>query len=162
MTHCRKNLLFITTDQQRWDQVSIQGQNGIKTPCLDRLAGESLRFRNMYTCAFPCSPSRATILTGLYTNAHGVPVISTIMPDHIPTLGTVLKENGYATAWVGKMHLGGAPTTKKAFGMDADPDELNDLHGKAEFEDLERELEEKVQTHFASLVEPEWVHSSKN
>ncbi|MFX0167676.1 MAG: sulfatase-like hydrolase/transferase, partial [Candidatus Hodarchaeota archaeon] len=68
----KKNVLFIITDAQRVDHLSCYGNKILKTPNIDRLANESVRFTN-YFCTNPiCMPNRATLMTGLYPNVHGV------------------------------------------------------------------------------------------
>jgi arylsulfatase A-like enzyme len=70
--HARPNVLFILTDDQRADALSCMGHAYLKTPHIDQLASEGLLFRNHYCTTSLCSPSRASILSGLYAHAHGV------------------------------------------------------------------------------------------
>lgn len=95
------------TDQQPISCVGAYGNDQIKTPHLDALAGEGQLLKNFYIAAFPCSPSRASILTGRYLHNHNVFTNNVILDPTIPSLGTVLSEEGYRTGYFGKAHLGG-------------------------------------------------------
>ncbi|NQU20454.1 MAG: sulfatase-like hydrolase/transferase, partial [Candidatus Nealsonbacteria bacterium] len=68
----RPNVVFILTDDQRWDQLGCEGHPFLKTPAVDRLAAEGARFANMFVTTSLCSPSRASFLSGLYAHGHGV------------------------------------------------------------------------------------------
>src|SRR5690554_4645135 len=68
----RPNLVVFMTDDQRWDTMSCAGNKIIKTPGMDRIANEGVRFRNAFVTNSLCAPSRATLLTGLYSHTHGV------------------------------------------------------------------------------------------
>ena len=68
----RPNVLFILTDDQRYDALSCMGHSHLQTPNIDRLAGEGLLFRNHFCTTSLCSPSRASSLSGLYAHTHGV------------------------------------------------------------------------------------------
>jgi len=101
------NLLFIITDQQRFDTMSCAGAQVIKTPNLDRLAGEGAYFENAYTSCPICVPARAVILTGC-----GIDTVRVTgngdydRPDvaNIPTFDNILARNGYHTEYHGKWH----------------------------------------------------------
>ncbi len=103
----RPNILLITTDQQRWDCVGANGNEIIRTPALDRLAAEGMRFTHSYTSASACVPSRATWITGQYPHTHGA--INTsgkhFLRPGTPTLMSRLADAGYHTMGVGKMHF---------------------------------------------------------
>lgn len=101
----RMNVLFIITDQQRADHLGCAGNPDLKTPNLDKLASESVRFTSAF-CANPtCMPNRASILTGLYPNMHGVRSNGINLPLNVPTINDTLKKNGYHTISIGKIHL---------------------------------------------------------
>ncbi len=68
----RPNILFVLTDDQRWDALGLAGHKHLKTPHLDRLGREGVYFRNAFCTTSLCSPSRASILSGLYAHTHGV------------------------------------------------------------------------------------------
>ena len=100
----RPNILLITTDQQHFSTLGSVNP-GIETPALDRLAREGVRFDRAY-CANPvCSPSRSTIITGLYPAWHHCWTIGVKLPEDVPTVGDLLQEHGYATTLVGKGHF---------------------------------------------------------
>ncbi len=103
----RPNVLYIMTDQQRWDTISASGNDLIDTPNFDRLAAGGANFTRFYTAAFPCSPSRATLISGRYPHSHGVWTNDTLLDPSVRTLGEVSRDAGYDTAWIGKWHLGG-------------------------------------------------------
>ena len=102
----RPNVLFILTDDQRWDCVGLEQRSVIATPNLDRLGREGLFFRNHFCTTSLCSPSRASILTGLYANAHGVTNNFTEYPETLLTWPIQLQRAGYRTAYIGKYHMG--------------------------------------------------------
>jgi arylsulfatase A-like enzyme len=102
----RPNVLFIITDDQRWDCMSCAGHPILKTPHLDRLAQEGARFTNAFVTTSLCSPSRASFLSGLYAHRHGVLDNFTEFPADLPTFPRRLKEVGYQTAYIGKWHMG--------------------------------------------------------
>lgn len=98
------NVLFFITDQQRADHLGCAGNPILKTPHIDRLAGEGMRFRRAYVANPTCMPNRASIMTGLYPNMC-VRSFGVNLPEHIPTFSGVLREQGYVTKAIGKMHL---------------------------------------------------------
>ena len=68
----KPNIVFILTDDHRWDFMSCAGHPFVKTPSLDRLASQGVLFSNAFVTSSLCSPSRASFLTGLYAHTHGV------------------------------------------------------------------------------------------
>jgi len=102
----RPNVLVIVTDDQRHDAMSCAGHPFLKTPHMDRLAREGARFRNAFVTTALCSPSRASMLSGLYAHAHGVLDNFTDYPNRLPSYPRHLKELGYETAYIGKWHMG--------------------------------------------------------
>ena len=99
----RPNVLLILADDLGWSDVGCYGSE-IHTPNLDALASDGLRYTQFYNSA-RCSPSRASLLTGLNPHQVGVPVLSTPLNDRCVTLAEVLKPAGYQTYMVGKWHL---------------------------------------------------------
>lgn len=102
------NIIFILTDDHRWDAMSVMGHPVIKTPHLDRLADEGVLFENAFVTTSLCSPSRASFLTGQYPHRHGV------VTNHTPwdnnrnlTFLERIKAAGYDTAFIGKWHMPG-------------------------------------------------------
>ena len=106
----KPNLLFIMTDQQRYDALQIAGNTQIKTPNLDALARAGAFFKNAYTPCPVCVPARASILTGHSNENTNVKENSAayaedqtgIMP--MKTFDEILSENGYSCAYFGKWH----------------------------------------------------------
>ncbi|HUP49707.1 MAG TPA: sulfatase [Thermoanaerobaculia bacterium] len=112
------NILFIMTDDQRQDSMSAYGNTVLKTPNMDRIAREGMRFEQMFVTNSLCAPSRVSFLTGLYSFAHGVwtngdgPQFYNgpgIRQDQ-RTFAQLLREAGYYTGLVGKWHLKSMPT----------------------------------------------------
>lgn len=103
----RPNLLIIYPDQLRADAMGCAGNPTIKTPFLDRIAEEGVRFEGAYT-SFPlCTPFRACLYTGKYNHSTGVHANHHPIPLNQDFLAEILKENGYQTGYIGKWHLEG-------------------------------------------------------
>ena len=102
----RPNVLFILCDDLRPDALGCYGSKHVKTPRIDRLAAGGVRFTNGFCTTSLCSPSRASILTGLYAHAHGVRNNFTELPSALPHWPGRLREQGYATGYCGKWHMG--------------------------------------------------------
>ena len=102
----RPNVLVIITDDQRWDCMSCAGHPHLKTPNIDRLAREGVHFKNAFCTTSLCSPSRASILSGLYAHSHKVFNNFTEYPNDLPSLPRQLQKTGYETAYIGKWHMG--------------------------------------------------------
>ena len=101
----RMNVLFIMTDQQRADHLGCAGNPVLKTPNIDSIAREGVRFENAYVTNPMCMPNRACLLTGLYPNMHGVRTNGINLPLNVPTITQTLQKCDYHTYAVGKMHL---------------------------------------------------------
>ena len=102
----RPNIVFILCDDLRWDCMSCAGHPYLKTPNIDRLANEGVRFKNAFCTTSLCSPSRASILSGLYAHTHKVMDNFTEFPANLPSFPARLHEEGYETAYIGKWHMG--------------------------------------------------------
>ena len=102
----RPNVVFILTDDQRWDCMSCAGHPFLKTPHIDRIASEGARFSNAFCTTSLCSPSRASFLSGLYAHSHGVNNNFTDYPVNLPSYPRALQAAGYETAYIGKWHMG--------------------------------------------------------
>lgn len=117
------NVIVIFCDDMGIGDVSCYGQKAYRTPHIDRLAREGTRFTNFYVASPACSPSRAAILTGCYPVRVGVPqVLNPDSPTGLnpseTTLAETLKDRGYATACIGKWHLGVRNLLPRAHGFD--------------------------------------------
>jgi len=101
----RPNILWICTDQQRSDSLGCYGNPIVRTPNIDSIAQSGVRFNRHITPMQICSPSRATMLSGLYPRHHQLITNGMALPGSVPTLSQALADNGYNTHAVGKQHL---------------------------------------------------------
>jgi arylsulfatase len=100
------NLLFLFTDEQRYDTLGAYGNGEIHTPNLDRLAATSTVFERAYVTQPVCTPSRATLLTGLYPHTSGCLANNVPLPADVPCLPEMLTPGQYVSGYHGKWHLG--------------------------------------------------------
>ena len=105
------NIIIITADDLGYGDVGIYGADDIRTPNLDRIAGEGLYFTDFYSTSPVCSPSRFGLMTGRYPRRRGIdhvffPESYTGIPEDEVTLAEALRNNGYVTGAIGKWHLG--------------------------------------------------------
>ncbi|MCE5276408.1 MAG: sulfatase [Planctomycetaceae bacterium] len=118
------NVIVIFTDDQGYHDLGCFGAKNIKTPNIDRMAAEGMKFTDFYCAAPVCSPSRAALLTGCYPprvniNAVLFPASTTGLSEKEVTIADILKKRGYATACIGKWHLGHhAPFLPTRHGFD--------------------------------------------
>lgn len=103
----RPNILFLMSDQQRWDTLGCYGCTAIPTPALDGLAAAGVVFERCYVNVPICTPSRACMLTGKLPAGHGVYRIHDTLPDDQVLVPEHLAGLGYQTALVGKLHVSG-------------------------------------------------------
>jgi len=113
----RPNIVLIMTDQQRGDCLGVAGNPVLKTPNLDRLASEGVYFAETYSPMPVCVPSRYSIMTGHVPIAWGIRHNGGVIPGDVPTLPTILKQHGYRTYAVGKMHFTGPEEECKKLGI---------------------------------------------
>jgi len=108
-TQPRPNFVIMMTDDQRADAMSCAGHPFLRTPNMDRIAREGIRFRNAFVTNSLCAPSRATLLTGVYSHVHGViDNKDRRIPPELPILPDLLRSAGYEVAFCGKSHVSGA------------------------------------------------------
>ncbi|MEM7698243.1 MAG: sulfatase [Verrucomicrobiota bacterium] len=103
----RPNILVILTDDHRYDALGFLEHPFLETPNLDRMARGGAHLKNAVVTTSLCSPSRASILTGLYTHHHGVVDNYNPIPEGLVYFPKYLQEAGYETAFIGKWHMGG-------------------------------------------------------
>jgi len=121
------NFIYVFTDDQRWDALSVvqkeQGEKGrfpwLKTPNLDRLASEGLRFRNAFVVNSLCAPSRASLVTGQYGHVNGVTNNHTPHPEGNLSVAALLRPAGYVSGYFGKWHHGNQSGKRPGFDTSA-------------------------------------------
>lgn len=114
----RPNIVFIIADDIGWDDIGCYGNPVVKTPNIDRLAREGLKFTNAFLTASSCSPSRCSIISGKYPHSTGAAELHTPLPASEIPFPLLLKESGYYTAQAGKWHFG--PEVHRAFDLYTD------------------------------------------
>ncbi|MCX7934329.1 MAG: sulfatase-like hydrolase/transferase, partial [Planctomycetota bacterium] len=95
----RPNILLITSDQHHPEVMGAMAP-GLRTPALDRLCREGVRFTRAYTSNPTCTPARASIITGMYPSQHGAWSLGTKLFEDVPTVGDRLRQAGYYTALI--------------------------------------------------------------
>ena len=102
-----RQVVVILGESVRYDMLNCYRQTGLKTPNLDRLAQQGIRFDRAYNCQPVCAPARSAIWTGLYPHTNGVMANSMPMGDTVHTIGQRLNDRGIHCAFMGKWHLSG-------------------------------------------------------
>ncbi|EPR68190.1 Arylsulfatase [Cyclobacterium qasimii M12-11B] len=115
----KPNVIVILTDDQGYKDLGSYGATDLKTPNIDRLAKEGVKFTQFYAAAPVCSPSRAALMTGKYNFNAGLfgnvvppnsdPEGKSGLPTEEVTMAEMFKSNGYRTGLIGKWHLGHTP-----------------------------------------------------
>ena len=100
-----RKILLVTTDQQRYDTLGCNGGSLARTPVVDGLAADGIRYERAIPQSVVCMPSRSTILTGQHPTTHGVWMNGVPLPVDAPSVADVLRNTGYRTALVGKAHF---------------------------------------------------------
>ncbi len=103
----KPNVVFILSDDHRWDHLGCVGHPFLQTPHLDRLSAQGVLFENAFATTPLCSPSRASFLTGAYAHTHGVKNNITPWKGLQTTFLQAFKNAGYTTAFIGKWHMPG-------------------------------------------------------
>jgi arylsulfatase A-like enzyme len=102
----KPNLLFIWTDEQRADTMAVYGNRKIRVPNFNKLAAESIVFRNAYVTQPVCTPNRAAVMTGLWPHTSGLVTNNIPLPKETRCLNELIDDPDYRTAYMGKWHLG--------------------------------------------------------
>jgi len=105
----RPNILLIMPDQMRASAMGCDGNPDVKTPHIDRLATDGVRFKRTYADTPVCCPARAVLLTGTYCHVNGMIANDLRLREEQVTLAEILRDAGYRTGFVGKWHLDGGP-----------------------------------------------------
>ena len=100
-----RKILFVTTDQQRYDTLGCNGGTLARTPVVDGLAADGIRYELAIPQSVVCMPSRSTMLTGQYPSTHGVWMNGVPLPVDAPSVAADLHRAGYKTALIGKAHF---------------------------------------------------------
>ena len=100
-----RKILFITSDQQRYDALGCNGGTIARTPVLDALSRAGITFDRAHPQNVVCMPSRSTMLTGQHVSTHGVWMNGVPLPEDAPSIAADLRGAGYATALIGKAHF---------------------------------------------------------
>ena len=113
----RPNIIVVLVDDMRWDEFGAAGHNYIRTPNIDRIANEGANFVNAFATTPLCSPSRASFLTGQYAHTNGITdnTARNAQSHQLNTFPKELHDNGYATAFIGKWHMGNDDSKRPGF-----------------------------------------------
>lgn len=155
----KPNIVFMLADDLGYADLSCYGADKIKTPHLDRLAVEGMKFTDFYATGCVCSPTRGSLLTGCYAKRIGLHLGvlqqgggKGLHPAET-TIAEVLRERGYATACVGKWHLGDAPEVMPTcqgfdsyFGMIGENHGMSDLYRDTTLIAKNREVDQSLLT----------------
>lgn len=101
----KPNVLILHADQHRQDCIGVYGNPDVKTPNIDSIAEDGVLYNSHFTVYPVCTPSRYSMLSGLYVHKHNAWSNESTLPDGFATFPKVLRDNGYKTACVGKMHM---------------------------------------------------------
>ena len=110
-----RNIIFVLTDDHRWDAMSFLDHTFVETPCLDRMARDGMYLPHAFVTTSLCSPSRASILTGLYAHNHGVVDNYHPVNTDLVFFPQYLQRAGYETAFIGKWHMGDVDDPQRGF-----------------------------------------------
>lgn len=125
----RPNIILFIADDISAEDIGCYGDPVAKTPVMDRMAREGIRFTNAYVTTSSCSPSRCSILSGRYPHNTGAAELHMPLPPEVLTFAELLHEAGYYTAHAGKWHMGDA--AKRGFDLIQEGNKLNGDGGEA-------------------------------
>lgn len=106
-TYKGRKIILVMVDSQRWDMLGCYGNEGMKTPAIDRLAAEGLRYERAYDCQPVCGPARSAIFTGTYPHSNGSWTNSVALSANWKHVGQRMSDHRFHTAYIGKWHLDG-------------------------------------------------------
>ncbi len=153
------NVVYVFADQWRADALGHAGDPNVKTPNLDRLARQAVRFTHAVSGCPVCCPYRATLMTGRRPLTHGVFLNDVQLPDDEVAIAELFAAQGYKTAYIGKWHLDGhgrsayiPPERRQGFQYfkalecthnynRKDPYQLNNLIGEPQYAEVQAELD---------------------
>ena len=153
----RPNILVILTDQQRQDSLACYGNDWIETPNLNSIADQSFVFDNAYVTQPVCTPSRASIMTGLYPHAVGLHRNNIPLPADCPTIAERISEDYYC-AYFGKWHLGNDMIQQHGFDRWISVEDFHRVRAtKREYRNVEAHYNDHLRKHG---VEPPGLNKS--
>ena len=153
----RPNILVILTDQQRQDSLACYGNDWIETPNLNGIADRSFVFENAYVTQPVCTPSRASIMTGLYPHAVGLHRNNIPLPSDCPTIAERISEDYYC-AYYGKWHLGNDMIQQHGFDRWISVEDFHRVRAtKREYRNVEAHYNDHLRKHG---VEPPGLNKS--
>lgn len=160
----RRNIIFILSDDHRYDFMGFMGKpKFLETPNMDRMAREGAHLENAFVTTALCSPSRASILTGLYSHKHGVVDNNSPVPEETHFFPQYLQQIGYETAFMGKWHMGDANDEPRP-GFD----KWISFRGQGEYYDPTLNIDgkrSKVEGYISDLLTDyaiEWLQQERN
>ena len=123
----KPNIVLIIGDDMSWNDFGCYGSKVVKTPHIDRLAREGMRFTHTFLTASSCSPSRCSIISGKYPHSNGAAELHTPLPENEIPFPLLLRQNNYYTMHAGKWHMG--PAAHRAFNLFTDENGYNNGNG---------------------------------
>jgi arylsulfatase A-like enzyme len=93
-----RKILFVTTDQQRYDALGCNGGTIARTPVIDALAAQGIRYTRAHANSVVCQPARSSILTGQYSRTHGVTMNGMELPHNAPSVAEHLRQHGWRSS----------------------------------------------------------------
>lgn len=159
----KKQIILFVTDTTRKDMLGCYGDKRMKTPNLDSLAEEGIRYENAYSCQPVCGPARGAIFTGLFPHSNGVTTNSMLLGDGIKTIGQRLNDQNIHCGYIGKWHLDGGDY----FGYGKCPDGWDEDYWYdmrcylEELTDEERMMSRKRETAYSPNMTEEFTYAHR-
>ena len=159
----KKRVILIMTDTTRKDMLGCYGNPEMRTPNLDRLARQGIKYENAYTCQPVCGPARSAIFTGTFPHSNGMVTNSVPLGDNVKTIGQRLHDAGIHCGYIGKWHLDGGDY----FGLGKCPEGWDDEYWydmKCYLEELteeERIKSRQSETAFEETMTEEFTYAHR-